>query len=298
MEVVTPLHVSGIWVPHYSENALETGSIGAGLNLAIYLRAQGSLGACRIYLNGIAVLEEQAKTVCDEAGISVETKAYSAMPLGRGFGVSAGLLASHALITYLYANRPSIKALQRAHVLEVHYRTGLGDVIAEYTGGFALRLRPGAPGVGLAYRVIPRERVHLVVADLGISESTSSMLSRINFEKYKVGIALLSEVIEKEDISLFFDYSRRFTSTIFNYDMINRIVEGLRGVIGFYLKKSALVMWAEREYIHEIISLLREKKSIKALYTTISPIGVTLVRATQSPEKDESTHKGKNRGGL
>jgi len=85
-----------------------------------------------------------------------------------------------------------LRALQRAHILEVKYKTGLGDVIAEYTGGFVIRVKPGAPGVGVAYRVPVKERVNLVLVEVGKGESTSTMLSRMSGEVISEGERLLS----------------------------------------------------------------------------------------------------------
>ncbi|MEM2024996.1 MAG: kinase, partial [Desulfurococcaceae archaeon] len=186
-----------------------------------------------------------------------------------------------------------IKALQRAHTLEVQYGTGLGDVIAEHTGGFAVRVKPGAPGTGLAYRIIPRENVSLIVADLGIEEPTFRMLSKMNQEMYSRGNTLLSEVVEKEDLRTFFECSRVFTSMLFDYGAINGFLKRVKGVIDYYLKKSALIIWAERDFTYDIVSEL-QGKGIKVFSTTISPIGATLVYTGQSPSKTKSTDKREN----
>ncbi|MEM1611901.1 MAG: kinase [Desulfurococcaceae archaeon] len=280
--IVVPLHVSGIWVPYYAENPLEAGSIGAGLNLSLYLNATFQLGPCSIVLNGESLFSEQAEKICKSAGVNIKTTATAPLTLGRGFGVSAAILIAHSIATHIATSRPLLRALQAAHVLEVEYGTGLGDVIAEYTGGFAIRLKPGAPGIGFAYRIILRERVDLVVIELGELEPTKAMLSRMKPEDYGLGKVLLEKVIENEDLKTFFECSKRFTSKLFNYTRVGSIVDGLPGIVDYYLKKSALVVWIEREYAWDILEELR-RRGIKALHATISSIGVSIAHSTKSP---------------
>ncbi|MEM1879980.1 MAG: kinase, partial [Desulfurococcaceae archaeon] len=131
-------------------------------------------------------------------------------------------------------------------------------------------------GVGLAYRVIPRQRVDLVVAELNGVEDTSRMLSRITSEVYRVGENLLNRVVETEDVHVFFESARKFTSMLFDYAPAKSLLSGLKGVIDYYMKKSALVVWVEREYADDVLSSIKSK-GIRAFKTTISPIGVNLV---------------------
>ncbi|MEM1618101.1 MAG: kinase [Desulfurococcaceae archaeon] len=276
MKIIVPLHVSGVWIAKYSDDPLETGSLGAGLNLAVYAVGRELAGSCRLLVNRFEVFREQALEVCNHAGTSTGVEVELPVELGKGFGASAALLIAHSLVSHALAGKPSLRALQVAHIVEVKYRTGLGDVIAEYTGGLAIRVKPGAPGVGLAYRVIPRQRVDLVVAELNGVEDTSRMLSRITSEVYRVGENLLNRVVETEDVHVFFESARKFTSMLFDYTPAKSLLSGLKGVIDYYMKKSALVVWVEREYADDVLSSIRSK-GIRAFKTTISPIGVNLV---------------------
>lgn len=292
--VIVPLHVSGIWVPFYSDNPLETGSIGAGLNLTTYLRAVVRRDRCGILVNNRDAYAEQAERICKEAGVGVEVNAYTPFSLGRGFGVSAATLIAHAVAAYKTADRPLLRALQLAHILEVEYKTGLGDVIAEYLGGFVVRLKPGAPGFGVAYRIIPRERADFVVVELEASEPTFAMLKRMGSEEYELGRRLLERVVNNEDLATFFECSRAFTSRLFDYSRIRDTVNGLYGVIDYYVKKSALVLWVEKDYVAEVISRLRDKGA-RAFYATISNVGVVLVHPARSSKEGEFTDPRENR---
>lgn len=280
MKVIVPLHISGIWVARFSDNPLETGSMGVGLNIAVHAKGTGKPGEqCKILLNQREVMKEQALDICKQAGLNVKTFIELPVELGKGFAVSSALLIVHSVLTHVFSNKPVTRALQLAHVLEVEHRTGLGDVIAQLTGGVAVRVKPGAPGVGLAYRVIPRCRVDLIVAELEATVETPEMLAKLPTEAYSVGQKLLREFIETEDILLFFENAKRFTSMIFDYSYTSRVLEGLKGIVGYYLKKSALVIWVEKEFAQDVLHHLKSR-GIKAFKTSISQIGVNVVHTS------------------
>lgn len=291
MIVLVPLHVSGIWVAKYSDNYLEAGSIGAGLNLTLYAIARATPSEhCEIETNKVRVFREQAENICRETGTRIRTEVELPVELGKGFAASSAVIVAHSILAHAQTGRPLSKALQLAHVLEVKHRTGLGDVIAQWIGGMVVRIKPGAPGVGTAYRVIPRERVDLIVAELKKVEDTSVMLSRIPNDVYRTGEKLLKDVIETEDLRVFFENAKLYTSLIFDYAVVHDLVEGLKGLIGYYMKKSALIAWIEREYLDEALQYVKGR-GIKAFKATISQIGVNLAHTSQSPEKRKLTYK-------
>jgi pantoate kinase len=72
------------------------------------------------------------------------------LPLGAGFGVSGACALSAALAANeaLGLHVPFSRCVEAAHVGEVSASSGLGDVVAQATGGFEVRLGPGAPPHG------------------------------------------------------------------------------------------------------------------------------------------------------
>jgi pantoate kinase len=282
LKVLIPLHVSGIWIPRLDEDPSRSGSVGAGLNVTIYANAKAVPGGCDLLVNNNVVFKESSKRICIEAGVDVTTRLEAPFNLGEGFGLSAAALISHALLAFARAKRPLTRALQLAHELEVMQRTGLGDVIAEYTGGFVVRTVPGAPGYGYAYRVIPRTRVDLVVASTGFYESTSTMLSRMDSYTLELGERLLRDIVESEDLLVFFEAASTFTRRLFDYMRVDGALRRARGVVGYYLKKAALVVWVEREYRGEVYEAL-SKMGFKVCYASISQLGVMLVHTAKSP---------------
>jgi len=275
LQILVPLHISGVWVPQYSDNLLESGSRGAGLAVATHLRAN-TTPECRIVLNDKEVLYSHAQDICKILGVKVGISAKTPFNLGSGFGISAALTIAHSIAANTLCDGSILKALQLAHSIEVKYSTGLGDVIAEYLGGFVIRVKAGAPGVGIAYRIPIKTPTVIVLGEVGNGEPTQSLLSRMSKEVITEGEKLLNKIWEHQDLQTFFDCAKAFTSRLFNYNRVERLLEGVRGVSGYYLKKSALVMWIEREFVNEVVSRLLSK-GLRIYPTTLSPTGVQVV---------------------
>jgi len=88
---------------------------------------------------------------------------------------------------------------------------------------------------------------------------------------------------------VFFEASRIFTSKLFNYSTVDWALRDLRGIVDYYLKKSALILWTEREFTRDILEELRKRK-FKANYASISPMGVNIVDTGKPPEKGEPAY--------
>lgn len=135
------------------------------------------------------------------------------MPFGAGFGASgAGALgAAYALNSCLDLGLTANQAAAVAHEAEVIYRTGLGDVIAQNSGGLVVRLYPGAPGTGRIDRVpVPPLPISYVVR---CPISTKEILSDERAMKAVnlAGKQALKELLNKPTFANFMCLSRRFT---------------------------------------------------------------------------------------
>ena len=77
------------------------------------------------------------------------------VPVGYGLGVSGAiaLSLSLALDQAMHTGLPRNEIGQIAHNAEVGCKTGLGDVLASFHGGFEIRTRPGAPGIGSVEKI-------------------------------------------------------------------------------------------------------------------------------------------------
>ncbi|WP_243669403.1 hypothetical protein [Vulcanisaeta sp. JCM 16161] len=117
--------------------------------------------------------------VLNELGANAEVNYSAPVQLGIGYGLSAALTLGTALGAAVIKRTQLIKAAQIAHMIEVKLGTGLGDVIAEYYGGgLELRLKAGAPGIGVIDRIPYPQDLMVVTVDLG-RYSTNDMLREL-----------------------------------------------------------------------------------------------------------------------
>jgi len=218
MKAFVPSHITGFFAAKRREDPLKSGSIGCGLCLS--LGATTSVQASEeteILLNCQAAEAPVSRFVVEKLAPSpVRVKTQLDMPLGAGFGASgAGALgAVYALNAYLDLGLTANEAAAVAHVAEVSNRTGLGDVIAQNTGGLVVRLEPGAPGIGVVDRipVQPLKISYVVKGPISTKEvlSDQKAMQEIN----RAGEAALKELLKRPTLKEFMLLSRRFTSQI------------------------------------------------------------------------------------
>ncbi len=218
MKAFVPSHITGFFAAKRQEDPKLSGSIGCGLNLA--LGATTSVepsDETQIFLNGEPSDAPVSKYVLDNlAGSPVKVKTQLDMPLGAGFGASgAGALGcAYALNARFDLGLTANQAAAVAHVAEVENRTGLGDVIAQNTGGLVIRLEPGAPGIGVVDRIpVQPLRIDYVVRG---PISTKAVLSdqKVMKEINSAGEACVKELLHKPTLKEFMHLARRFTFSI------------------------------------------------------------------------------------
>lgn len=174
-----PAHVTGFFKAEAGagsggRGADESGSLGAGFSIVHGVETSvsgarlggGKGGILRVSTSGYApgntavsraVAAELAGEVSGgdgDAAVSADVHHRIGVPVGYGLGCSsaAALSLALALNEALGCGLSAEEAGRIAHRAEVRCRTGLGDVLAAYHGGFEVRVRAGAPGVGRVAR--------------------------------------------------------------------------------------------------------------------------------------------------
>jgi pantoate kinase len=226
---VVPGHITGLFRIHDDcEDILQCGSTGAG-----FCTAAGTLTSVeirdsitpqiKVEYNEKPIDGPVTKAVIErlnrdfDCSYDVLVRHDSSLPIGVGWGASgAGALGTAIAYASLISDDIStIQASQYAHAAEVESRTGLGDVIAQTYGGFEIRYKPGAPGVGKLQK-IPVDIEYQIVLAGGTGLVTSKILTdpskreKIN----KVGDSLISDLLENPTVSNFVENSRKFSSEI------------------------------------------------------------------------------------
>lgn len=218
MKAFVPSHITGFFAAKRQDDPLRSGSIGCGLCLS--LGATTTVQAAEeteILLNGQASDAPVSRFVVGKMARSpVRVKTQLDMPLGAGFGASgAGALgAAYALNAYFDLGLTANGAAAIAHTAEVSNRTGLGDVIAQDTGGLVIRIEAGAPGLGIVDRipVQPLKISYVVRGPISTKEvlSDQKTMQEINC----AGEAALKELLRRPTLKDFMLLSRRFASQI------------------------------------------------------------------------------------
>jgi len=166
-----------------------------------------------IYLNGARSAAPVTRKVIERLSplpVRVETELL--MPLGSGFGASgAGALScAYALNGAFDLGLFASQVGEAAHGAEVVSGTGLGDVIAQSTGGLVVRLSPGAPGLGVVDRIpVPPLKVDcLVRGPLSTKEvlSDPGTMREVNRE----GERALKELLKRPTLDRFVSLSWEF----------------------------------------------------------------------------------------
>lgn len=189
-EASSPAHITGFFqICNKTPNLLSKGSKGAGISLKrgvkTRVHVEKSLkNSIEIRFNGKNTQDAQVSNFITEKflkkysnPLSVKINHTFDIPIGVGLGSSgAGALSlAFALNEVLDLDLSKIEAAQEAHVAEICCRTGLGTVIAEYFGGLELRLKPGAPGIGVIQQIPVQEDYVVVCLSLDSIQTRKSL---------------------------------------------------------------------------------------------------------------------------
>ena len=137
------------------------------------------------------------------------------VPVGYGFGCSAAVALSLAigLNDALECKLTKIQVAQIAHDIEIECRTGLGDVLASYHGGFEVRVKPGAPGVGQVKKINSKEKLDVIIIcfnPISTKKFLNEKISSIN----GLGGKMVNKLIESNDTEDFQDMSIKFAKYV------------------------------------------------------------------------------------
>jgi pantoate kinase len=134
-----------------------------------------------------------------------------AIPVGYGLGSSGAVALSlaFALNKALGTNLSRTQVGQIAHNAEIHCKTGLGTVLSSYYGGFEIRTKRGAPGIG-SLRKIHSDYLVIVICFSPISTKKfiGTELSKINGIGGKMVLKLLKSRNQMEFLDMSLEFAK------------------------------------------------------------------------------------------
>lgn len=237
----SPGHVTGfVQFPIEQKDPLYNGSLGAGfcINHGVKTKVSvedSNIKKCSILINGKQVDDAEVSGYVVDEYISRLNKNYtisveheSEIPIGYGLGSSGAAALSLSLALNEALGRPlsKVEAAQVAHKADFACRCGVGTVIAEFHGGFEMRLSAGAPGIGVVEKVplYGRKAVLFCIAPVSTKDFLTSKVQLIN----GLGGRMLSKLIKTRSIDDFMELSLKFAKSIgFMTDRCMHVIDDL-----------------------------------------------------------------------
>jgi Predicted archaeal kinase (sugar kinase superfamily) len=154
-----PAHITGFFKAELdNKDSKQLGSLGAGFSIqkgvkttvTVREKTKHDISNFSIKVNGFESgdmrVSELVLSKFATKGKFIDVTHEIDVPVGYGFGCSAAvaLSLSIALNDALGCKLSKIQVAQIAHDIEIECKTGLGDVLASYHGGFEVRVKSGA----------------------------------------------------------------------------------------------------------------------------------------------------------
>ena len=227
-----PAHITGFFKAHLDDNQnnLENlGSMGAGFSIKQGVTTRVKISTkdnqesnFRITTKGYqSDKTDVSKFVLNEflklgkfSNKFFDIEHEISIPVGYGLGSSSAvaLSLSFALDQALETKLDKTTIGQIAHNAEVSCKTGLGDVLASFHGGFEVRVKPGAPGIGNVEKILT-DKISIIMicfSPISTNKFLKERLSQIN----GLGGKMVNRLLESKNYEHFQDMSLEFAKYV------------------------------------------------------------------------------------
>ena len=222
-----PAHITGFFKAELNKkDSKQLGSLGAGFSIqkgvkttvTIRNKTKHDISNFTIKVNGFESGDMKVSELV-LSKFSTKNKYLNVtheidVPVGYGFGSSAAVALSLAIALNdaLDYKLSKIQVAQIAHDVEIECKTGLGDVLASYYGGFEIRDKPGAPGIGHVQKISLNKISIIMICFSPIStrKFIKEKLPRIN----GLGGKMVNKLLESKNYEHFQEMSLEFAKYV------------------------------------------------------------------------------------
>ena len=223
-----PAHITGFFKAELDgDESSQLGSLGAGFSIQkgvktivnVRQKSKHDISDFSISVNGFESGDMRVSELVikkfPHQGKFLDIIHKIEVPVGYGFGCSAAVALSLAIALNeaLNCNFSKIKIAQIAHQVEIECKTGLGDVLASFHGGFEIRVKAGAPGIGQVMKVKTKEKREVMIIcfnPISTKKFLKEKISSVN----GLGGKMVKKLTESNDIEKFEDMSIKFAKYV------------------------------------------------------------------------------------
>ena len=181
------------------------------------------------------------------------------IPVGYGLGSSGAVALSlaFALNKALGTSLSRTKIGQIAHNAEIYCKTGLGTVLSSYHGGFEIRTKHGAPGIGSIQKIhTDYSAIVICFSPISTKQFIKTELSKIN----GLGGKMVTKLLKSRDRMEFLDMSLEFAKYV---DVITSQMQQVINDLAENGFKSGVAMFGET--IFTLVPKTKESQVMKIL---------------------------------
>jgi len=295
-----PAHITGFFKAHLDGDKIGSenfGSMGAGFSIkegvtttVIISPKKNQNSKFKISTKGFQsdktdvsefVLNEFLK-LGDFDDVFFDIEHRISIPVGYGLGSSGAvaLSLSYALDQVLNTKLDSAEIGKIAHIAEVNCKTGLGDVLASYHGGFEIRTKPGAPGIGEVKKIEAKNISIIMICFSPISTNKflQEKLSKIN----GLGGKMVDKLMESKNYDNFQEMSLEFAKYVnVMTPKMNKLIEelSLNGIkSGVALFGETVFSMVPKELEEKVLKIFKKYPEGKIIISQLDDQGARVLK--------------------
>ena len=290
-----PAHVTGFFKAEIEkEKSKQIGSLGAGFSIqnGVTTTVEAKKSGKKDYQlevsgykpDNINVSKFLINTFLDHLDSNYFLKIHHQIdiPVGYGLGCSGAIALSLAIALNKALNMgfSETEVGQIAHDAEICCKTGLGDVIASYYGGFEIRTKSGAPGIGIVKKIPTNDIMAIMICFSPIStpQFMKERLSSIS----GFGGKLVDRLIQSKSYHEFQDMSLEFAKYVkVLTPRMNKVISELHenGIkCGVALFGETVFSLVSQEQEQKVLAILNKYNDGIIIQSKIDSVGARLAQ--------------------